>query len=133
MRDDKSVEVAVEKKELHSNDKVFTYKYGQVLVSKSDQLLEKTLSGKEIIIPKGSEVIIGFDGLAHYLRDGTVQAFDDKTKILGFASNGLIEIIMRELNMNLPITEILSDYDLSLEQLREIISGALQEIGLYEE
>ena len=109
------------------------FKYGQLLVSKEDVEVEKALSGDKVVIPKGNKVVIGWDGLAHHLRDGCIQPLGDDATINGAVNNGVVEIICRYLTARLPIKEALGEYDITLDELKEIIEEALEEIGLYAE
>ena len=107
-----------------------TYQYGEMLVSKS-RIEVTNISGSSEIIPKGNKVVVGFDELAHHLRNGYIQAFSEYTDIKGFCSDGIIEIIYSYLRRRLPLSEMLSDYDVAPEAFKNTVSDALEEIGLY--
>lgn len=109
------------------------FKYGQLLVSKEDTVIEKALSGDKVVVPKGNKVVIGWDGLAHHLRDGCIQPLGEGTTITGAVNNGVVEIICRYLAARLPLKEALEEYDVTLAEVKEIIEEALEEIGLYAE
>ena len=47
--------------------------YGSLLVSHEATTATRPLSGEVVKIPAGNRVVIGFDRLAHHLRDGSIQ------------------------------------------------------------
>ena len=49
-------------------DKPTIFKYGQILVSKEETVLESVLTDKKTIVPKGNRIVVGFDGFAHHLN-----------------------------------------------------------------
>ena len=51
-------------------DKPTIFKYGQILVSKKETILEGALTGKKTVVPKGNRIVVGFDGFAHHLNGG---------------------------------------------------------------
>lgn len=109
------------------------FKYGQLLVVTQDTTLERALSGDTVVIPKGSKVVIGFDELAHHLRDGSIQSLGEGTRITGVVNNGIVEIVCQYLAARLPLKEALEEYDVTLNEVKEVIEEALEKIGLYEQ
>ena len=107
------------------------YRYGELLISNRETILETAISGEKVTIPKGNPVVIGFDGLAHHIRTGRIQPFNEGTRIRGFTSTGLIRVIMETLEDQYPMDEMLSDYDITKEDFEDTIECALEEIGLY--
>lgn len=107
------------------------FKYGQLIVTDADTVVEKAITGKSDVIPKGTKIVIGFDKLAHHIKTGMIQPVGDE--IEGYSNTGIVEIIYAYLRSRLPLSEMLSDYDLSGEDVKEIITEALDEIGLYDE
>lgn len=107
------------------------YKYGELLISQADTVVEKALSGDRVVIPKGNKVVVGFDGFAHHIRNGCIQAFREGTEFDGFCNDGIVEIIYLYLLNQLPIREMLDDFDLTEDDVKNVIAEALEEIGLY--
>lgn len=105
------------------------YKIGQIITSTVDAELEKGLSGEKVIIPKGNKIVIGADNLAHHIRTGMIQPLDD-AEVEGYDGGGLSEYIYLVLKANLPLSEILEDYDYEANEIVEIIEDALDEIGI---
>ena len=104
------------------------YKYGELLISDKPTVVE-TLSGTKEV-PAGNKVVIGFDGLAHHLSTDMIQAIQSKPE--GFSNTGIVEAIISYLDFSLCISEILEEYDLTLDTFREELTEALEQIGLYE-
>lgn len=107
------------------------YKYGELLVSQVDTEVEKALSGEKVKIPKGNKVVVGFDGLAHHIRNSCIQPFAEGTKIEGFCNDGIVEIVYLYLLNRLPLREMLDGFDLTADDVKDAIIEALEEIGLY--
>ena len=107
------------------------YRYGDLLVSRQETKLELAISGKEVTVPAGNKVVVGFDGFAHHLRDGRMQAFEGGTRLHGFSSSGVIEAIMNTLSRELPFEGMLEAYDVTEEEFRSTLEYALDEIGLH--
>lgn len=106
------------------------FRYGQLLVSKEDTVLEKDISGEPVVVPKGNKVVVGFDNLAHHIRNGMIQPLGEEVK--GYSSTGIIEIVYTYLNSRLPLKDMLDDYDVSAQEFKSVIVEALEEIGLFE-
>ena len=66
------------------------FKYGQVLVSKKETVLEGFLTGKKTVVPKGNRIVVGFDGFAHHLNGGYIQPFGEDVRLEGFSSSGIV-------------------------------------------
>lgn len=113
-------------------EKPAMFKYGQLMVSNQDIVIEKALSGDKVTIPKGSRVVVGFDGLAHHLDNGFIQPFAKNCTLAGFSSSGIVEVVMDCLFNRFPMEEMCEGYDVKQEEIRQEILDALEEIGLYE-
>lgn len=107
------------------------YKYGELLVSQVDTEVEKALSAEKVKIPKGNKVVVGFDGFAHHIRNSCIQPFAEGTKIEGFCNDGIVEIVYLYLRNRLPLQEMLDGFDLTADDVKDVIIEALEEIGLY--
>ena len=105
------------------------YKIGEILVSTKDTTVQMALSNKTKVIPKGNEVIVGADGLAHHLRTDMIQPFKKGTEIEGYDTKGLTEYLYRCLLQHFPLEEMLSEYDYDSSFFQEIIRTALVDIG----
>lgn len=107
-----------------------TYKIGQILTSKEDVVVEMALSEEKVIIPKGNEVIIGADNLAHHLRDGSIQPLAKSDSVEGYDAEGLAKYLIRVLKSHFPIDDMFEDYDIDIDNLQKEIEYALDDIGL---
>lgn len=105
------------------------YKIGQILTAKEDVEVEKAISGNKDIIKKGTKVIIGADGLAHHIHSGMIQPLADK-EVNGYDCEGLAEYLFIVLKARFPLKEMMEDYEVTENGLREEIEYALDEIGL---
>lgn len=106
-----------------------TYKIGQILTMTMDMEVEKALSGKKAIIPKGSKIIIGADSLAHHLHDGSIQPLAKTDKVEGYDAAGLAEYLLKVLESRFPIREMAEEYDIEEKAVRDEIEYALDDIG----
>lgn len=114
-------------------DKPTIFKYGQILVSKEETVLESVLANKKTIVPKGNRIVVGFDGFAHHLNGGYIQPFGKNIKLAGFSSSGIIEVIQNCLFSHFPIKEMCEDYEIDPDDIRKELIYALDEIGLCED
>lgn len=106
-----------------------TYKVGQVLTANRDILIEKALSGETKVIPKGSNVIVGADNLAHHF-DGCIQSLSKDAIVEGYDAEGLAGWITYCLHSAIPcLAEALEYYDVDLDEVQSAITSALEEIG----
>lgn len=104
------------------------YKIGQILTSTQDVEVEKALSGEKVVIPKGNKIIIGPDNLAHHIRNGMIQPLGD-AEVKGYDCEGLAEYLMIFLKARFLIAEMLEDYDIDEQTLRDELEYALDDIG----
>ena len=114
-------------------DKPTIFKYGQILVSKEETVLESVLTDKKTIVPKGNRIVVGFDGFAHHLNGGYIQPFGEDIKLAGFSSSGIIEVIQNCLFSHFTIEEMCEDYEINPDDIRKELIYALDEIGLCED
>ncbi len=107
------------------------FQYGQLLISKEPQMLRCGLSDEPVVIPAGNMVVVGFDNLAHHLRNGYIQPFASDVKISGYVSNGIVMAIIQYLRAWLPLDDMLEDYDITQKDFQDKLYEALEEIGIY--
>lgn len=105
------------------------YKIGQILTSKKDVEVEMALSEEKVLIPKGNKVIIGPDKLAHHIRDGMMQPLQKDVEVSEYDTAGLAEYLCIWLKNHFPLDEMLEDYDSSINEFKQAIEFALNEIG----
>lgn len=104
------------------------YKIGQVLVAKDDMEIE-TLFGDSRMVKKGSKAWIGADYFAHH-PDGTIQLLPVGSSIEGYDAEGIAERIYLSLYNNLPLREMMEDYDIDSDGMKREIEDALAELGM---
>lgn len=104
------------------------YKIGQILTATQDMEVEKALSEEKVIIPKGTKVIVGPDSLAHHIHTGMMQPLGD-AEVKGYDTEGLAEYITIALKAHFPIAEMLEEYDIDEQMLKDEIEYALDDIG----
>lgn len=105
------------------------YKIGQIFKTTADMEIEKALSGEKEIIKKGTEVIIGADNLAHYIRSGMIQSLGDNTEVKGYDTEGISRFIVMYLDSQIDLDEMLNDRNMTMDEFAEEIECALEEIG----
>lgn len=105
------------------------YKIGQILTSKEDVEVEKALSGDKVVIPKGNQIIIGADKLAHHIRNEMIQPLGENIEVKGYDAAGLAEYIYKKIRNQFEIDEMLENYDDTKERFIEEIEYALDDIG----
>ena len=106
-----------------------TYKIGQILTVTDDVEVEKAISGEKVIVPKGSEAIIGADNLAHHFRDSAIQPLAESDTVEGYDTEGLAQYLLRILESHFPIPEMAEDYGINRDDILDEIECALDEIG----
>lgn len=106
-----------------------TYKIGQVMELAEDMETTKALSEQKVIIPKGSQFIIGADNFVHYLRDGMMQPWLDDIEIKGYDTEGISRFIVMYLDSQIDLDEMLEDRNMTMDEFAEEIECALGEIG----
>lgn len=103
------------------------YEIGQILTSTDDVEVTR-ISGEREIIPKGNKIIIGGDGLAHHLRDGSIQPMPDGAEISGYDCYGLAYYLTYQLKSHFPIEEFFEDYEITEEEWSSELEYFLYEI-----
>ena len=104
-----------------------TYKIGEILVSQRDTELE-TNWGRKDVIPKGNKVIITAHGLGHHIRNGMKQPLQEDDVVKGYDTEGLAEYLFMCMKKDLPMEDMMYDYDLTEKDIKEVIEEALGEI-----
>lgn len=105
------------------------YKIGQILTSKVETEIEKTLSGEKVRIPKGNKIIIGADKLAHHFKNGYIQSLPKDDEVDGYDCSGIAEYLYTYMSNHFEIDEMLESYDDTRERFIEELEYALDEIG----
>lgn len=105
------------------------YRIGQILTAGRDITVEKALSGEKETVPKGAQIIIGPDGLAHHLRDGCIQPLAKDAELDGYDTHGIAEYLYRYMRQHFPIDDMLEQYDDTKKRFVEEIECALDDIG----
>lgn len=104
-------------------------KIGQIFVNNEDQVLESCLGNKRTV-PAGSKIIIGADGMAHFIKSGMVQKLGDDLKVKGYDTEGITEYLWMWLNTQFPLEDALQGYEVSKKAFTGEIEDALDELGL---
>lgn len=106
-----------------------TYKIGEILVSQRETEVE-TIFGRKDVIPKGNKVIITAHRLGHHIRNGMKQPLQKEDVVKGYDTEGLAEYLFTYLKRDLPMDDmmLMCDYDLTEEDIKEVIEEALDEI-----
>lgn len=65
------------------------YKIGQILTAKKDFEITKALSGEKVVIPEGTEVIIGADNLVHNISNDMIQPMGEDDTVKGYDVEGI--------------------------------------------
>jgi hypothetical protein len=104
-----------------------TYKIGEILVSQRETEVE-TIFGRKEIIPKGNKIIITAHRLGHHIRNGMKQPLKKDDVVKGYDTEGLAEYLFTCMKSHLPMDDMMYDYDLTEENIKEVIEEALDEI-----
>ncbi len=104
-----------------------TYKIGEILVSQRETELE-TNWGRKDVIPKGNKVIITAYGLGHHIKNGMKQPLQEDDVVKGYDTEGLAEYLFMCMKKDLPMEDMMYDYDLTEKDIKEVIEEALGEI-----
>ena len=104
-----------------------TYKIGEILVSQRETELE-TNWGRKDVIPKGNKVIITAHGLGHHIKNGMKQPLQEDDVVKGYDTEGLAEYLFMCMKKDLPMEDMMYDYDLTEKDIKEVIEEALGEI-----
>lgn len=105
------------------------YKIGQILTSKIDTEVEKSLSGQKVTIPSGNKIIIGADCLAHHIKNDMIQPLGNNAEVNGYDTNGLAEYLYISMKSRFPFKEMMEDFDITEKEIKDEIEFALEEIG----
>lgn len=104
-----------------------TYKIGEILVSQRETEVETNFGRKEVI-PKGNKIIITAHRLGHHIRNGMKQPLQKEDVVKGYDTEGLAEYLFTCMKSHLPMDDMMCDYDLTEEDIKEVIEEALDEI-----
>jgi hypothetical protein len=104
-----------------------TYKIGEILVSQRETEVE-TIFGRKEVIPKGNKIIITAHKLGHHIRNGMKQPLQKDAVVKGYDTEGPAEYLFTCMKSHLPMDDMMYDYDLTEEDIKEVIEEALDEI-----
>lgn len=104
-----------------------TLKIGQIIKVPRDYELEGYF-GTTRTIKASTQAWIGIDGTIRHLN-GTIETpADGEFKVSGYDNEGLAQRILWQLKKDLPLREILEDYELTEKDVTDAIEWALDDI-----
>ncbi len=109
------------------------YCIGQKLIFREDTKQIKGF-GSEVMIKKGTPVFVGADRrmpFAHYLN-GDIQKIGDDVEVKGYSVTGLAEWLYEYVSREIPLDDMLEDYDETKERFMDVVADALEELGMYD-
>ena len=106
------------------------YNIGEILTTKNDIQTEGVLGSKKNI-KSGTKLYIGADKFTHMLN-GMMSPINKDTEIEGYSVKGIAEFIYEWVSNQLPIDDMLEDYDIEVDSLKESIEDALEELGMWD-
>ena len=106
-----------------------TYRIGEMKITTKEITIEKAISADTVVIPKGTQIIIGADRMAHHLYTGYIQPLQKDAIVKDYDVHGLAELIYLKLKDRFQIDTLLEMYDDSDANFKEIIANALEDIG----
>ena len=109
------------------------FSIGQKITLKEDMEVEGCFGTKKKY-KKGMVGFIGADSKlnAVHWANGDIQVLENFTQRKGYSVSGLAEWIYMYISRELPIDEMLEDYDVEKETFMEDIADALEELGMYD-
>ena len=116
---------------------------GQIMTVSSDLKVEAGLSQTSSTIRKGTQLFVGAEQSSphffHLLNGKMLMINPDEYQVMcGFSVNGLAEWLYQFLSRRFPIDEMLEecayddDEDDGVDDFKEAITEALEELGMYE-
>lgn len=104
---------------------------GQRIRFTKDVEVEKCFGTKDIV-KKDSVAWIGADGLIHH-RNGMIQNFAEEEELKGYSVEGLADYIWLFITNKTYVTkDTLDDIGETVEEVKEAIMDALEELGFYD-
>lgn len=104
------------------------YNIGQRLIVNEDVEREGCF-GTKGILRKGTRMYVGADKFIHFLDTSMMPT---TTPIEGYSVKGIAEFVYEMLSRELPLDDMLDDYDLEPVELKIKIADALEELGFYD-
>lgn len=110
------------------------YNVGQIVTATEDIEVVGCFSDEKQVIKKGTKGWVtaskGYPAL--YLENGSTFLLDkDNTELIGFDAEGIAEWIFRHLRNRTHIDDMMEDYDVTEDDIKSIISEALEELEFY--
>lgn len=96
--------------------------------SQANAQIRKQVNDSGVTIPKGSEMVLGFDNKLHF-GDWTIELQKNMNLIDGVSATGLSDYIYRGLFDILPMDEIMERYELDELEIKEAIDELFIRIG----
>lgn len=106
------------------------YNVGQVIKIKEDFEIESAL-GNPKTIKAGTKVYVGADNFTHMLN-GMISPIGKDSEVEGYSVKGMADFIYELVSARLPIDDMLEDYDIEIEDFKENIEDALEELGFWD-
>lgn len=125
----------VEEKAVRKGKVMQKYNVGQMLIASENMDVKTEITNENKTIKKGTKswVMAAPDSPALFIEDGSILCLDNKdTKIVGVDIDGLAEFIFARLCNRSFLKEMMENYNESAEQVKEIISEALNDLGFCE-
>jgi hypothetical protein len=101
-----------------------SYKIGQHLKLTEERKFKTAISEEEVIFPAGTEVFISAHR-QYIFPNEKIAALPENAVVKGYDQDGITEIILRKLKRNLPVSEMMEDYDITDKDIKDAILDAL--------
>ena len=96
--------------------------------SQANTQMRKQVNDSGATIPKGSEMIVGFDKKLHF-EDWTMELQKNMNLMDGVSATGLSDYIYRSLFDIIPMEEMIEEYGLDELEIKEAIDELFVRIG----
>lgn len=97
--------------------------------SQANAQMKKNVNERcDFTIPKGSEMVVGFDKKLHF-ENWTIDLQKNMELIDGVSATGLADYVYRSLFEILPMEEIIEQYELDELEVREALDDVFVKIG----
>ena len=97
--------------------------------SQANAQMKKNVNERcDLTIPKGSEMVVGFDKKLHF-GNWTIDLQKNMELVDGVSATGLADYVYRSLFDVLPMEEIIEQYELDELEVREALDDVFVKIG----
>jgi hypothetical protein len=109
------------------------YGIGQKLTLTEDLGVKKFFKEEKEIIKAGTKMFVtaSKECPRAIYKNEDVQLLQKDTKIEGYSAKGIAEWIYEYISKNLPLDDALEDYDIEIEQFKQVIVNALEQLDFY--